>query len=76
MAQTSYAELAVTLEGLERAAGVAPGRLGLAHQNGRHAVVLDGGSRDVSPWLTPGELRDWLWAAIRGAHLLREDGRR
>lgn len=73
MPRTTYRDLAVTLEGLERAAGVAPGRLAIAHANGRHCVQLDGGRCDLSPWLSTGELRDWLWAAIRGAHLLREE---
>jgi hypothetical protein len=75
MARTTYTELHDTLEALQRATGVAAGRLGIAHANGRHCVVLDGGKRDVSPWLTLSELRDWLWAAISGAHLLREEGR-
>ncbi len=73
MARTTYTELMDTLEALQRATSIAPGRLGIAHANGRHCVVLDGGKRDVSPWLTLGELRDWMWAAISGAHLLRED---
>ena len=76
MSRTTLDELHYTLEALERATGVLPGRLGIARANGRNCVVLDGGKRDVSPWLTSGELRDWLWAAIRGAHLLRDDGQR
>lgn len=74
MARTTYTELHDTLEALQRATGVAPSRLGIAHANGRHCVVLDGGRRDASPWLSLGELRDWMWAAIKGAHMLREDG--
>lgn len=74
MARTTYTELHDTLEALERATGVTPRRLGIAHANGRHCVVLDDGARDVSPWLTTGELRDWMWGAIKGAHLLRDEG--
>ncbi len=73
MPRTTYTELQDTLDALQRAANVAPGRLGIARSGGRHCVVLDAGTRDVSPWLPLGQLRDWLWAAVRGAHLLRED---
>lgn len=73
---TTQADLLQTLEALERVTGVEPGRLGLQTQNGRTAVVLDGGRQDVSPWLPRGELREWMWGAIRGARLLREEGRR
>ncbi len=73
MARTTYTELQNTLGALQRATGVAPGRLGIARSANRHCIVLDGGKRDVSPWLPLGQLRDWLRAAVRGAHLLRED---
>jgi len=73
MPRTTYTELQDTLDALQRAAGVTPGRLGIARSANHHCVVIDAGTRDVSPWLPIGQLRDWIWAAVRGAHLLRED---
>jgi len=81
MPRTSYDDLHNTLAALQLATGVAPGRLGIEHSNGRHRVILwkdvDGqpAHREVSPSLSLGELQEWIWAAIRGAHLLREEGK-
>jgi len=81
MPRTTYTELHDTLGALQLATGLAPGRLGIEHSNGRHRVILwkdvDGqpAHREVSPSLSLGELQEWLWAAIRGAHLLREEGK-
>ena len=80
MPRATYTDLHSSLGALQRATGVAPGRLGIEHSNGRHRVILwkdvDGqpAHREVSPSLSLGDLQDWLWAAIRGAYLLREDG--